>query len=140
MADEEDDLQQQTVFSRDAAVEAGMAAGALAAARAAAIAAVRAGNFIRVEVLERIADQTGLINLPVTSSCIASLSYRLGSGIMAVTFRDGSVYDVPDVPVSEFLSFLNARSKGQFWNANFRGRSATQFAGSKKQRIKLGRR
>jgi hypothetical protein len=138
--DEETDLQQQQLFGRDTAVEAGIIAGAAAAGRAAVAAAVRAGTFIRAEVIERIADATGLIDIPVTSSCIASLSYKLGSGMMQVTFMDGSVYDVPDVSVSDFVSFLNARSKGSHWNRHFRGQSATQFAGSKKQRIKLGRR
>jgi hypothetical protein len=138
--DEETDLQQQQLFGRDTAVEAGIIAGAAAAGRAAVAAAVRAGTFIRAEVIERIADATGLIDIPVRSSCIASLSYKLGSGMMQVTFMDGSVYDVPDVSVSDFLSFLNSRSKGSHWNRHFRGQSATQFAGSKKQRIKLGRR
>src|SRR6202030_3092369 len=79
------------------------AAGGAAAAAAAALAALASGAVLRAQELLALADRAGTLNLDFASSCIASLSYNIRTGAMAVTFTDGSVYPYPPVSMVNFL-------------------------------------
>jgi hypothetical protein len=112
-----------------------------AEAAAAALAALASGLVLRAQEILALADEAGHIVIPVHgSSCIAELSYDTVTGTMGVVFLDGAEYDYPSVSMYSFLAFVNARSKGEHYNQHFRGSSPSQFLGSKKQRIKIGRR
>jgi hypothetical protein len=118
MADD-DDLQGRNFQQPRPAPEA--AAGG-AAAVAAALAALTSGAVLRAQELLALADRAGTVNLDFDSTCIASLSYNIRTGAMAVTFTDGSVYPYPPVSLANFLLFINAKSKGSFYNAYVRGK------------------
>ncbi len=111
----------------------------LATMAAAALVAISSGIAIRVNELLALADAWGRITIPVSSSCIGELNYNIATGTMGVVFTDGSTYDYPNTSIASVVQFVNADSKGRYFNENFRGQAATQFAGSKKQRIRLGR-
>ena len=57
---------------------------------------------------------------PVRSSLIRSIGYDLGSSILEVELLGGSTYDYFDVPYSVFVEFLEADSKGEFFNESIR--------------------
>jgi KTSC domain len=118
----------------------GEVAADAAAAAGAALAAIASGFAIRARELLDLADEFGHIEVPVQSTCIHQLRWDRVTGTMGVTFNDGSEYDVPDVSLFAFLAFVNAPSKGRHWNDHFRDKSATQWAGSTKQKRKIGRR
>lgn len=59
---------------------------------------------------------------PVTSSTIRAIGYDSDSQTLEVEFNHGSVYQYAGVPQSEHEGFMNADSKGQFLNANIKGR------------------
>lgn len=124
---------------QDASLWSQVETGGIATTAAAALAAISAGIAVRVNELIALADQHGRITIPVRSTCFRSLSYNLATRTMGLLFHDGSTYDHPSVPIYDFLQFVNAPSKGSHYNSHFRGQAVTQFAGSKKQRIKLGR-
>ncbi len=111
----------------------------LATTAAAALVAISSGIAIRVNELLALADAWGRITIPVSSSCIEKLNYNLATGTLGVVFTDGSTYDYPNTSISSVLEFVNSDSPGRHYNEHFRGQAATQFAGSKKQRIRLGR-
>jgi hypothetical protein len=115
----DDDLQGRNFQqSTQPAPEAtGTAAGA-----AAVLGAIAAGITIRANELVALADRTGRINIDIDSTCIASLAYNYATGAMAVTFTDGSVYPYPPVSMLNFLAFINAKSKGSFFNTYVRGK------------------
>ena len=96
--------------------------GGAAAGAAAVLAAIAAGVTIRANELLALADRTGRINIDIDSTCIASLAYNYATGAMAVTFTDGSVYPYPPVSMLNFLAFINAKSKGSFFNTYVRGK------------------
>jgi hypothetical protein len=96
--------------------------GGTAAGAAAVLAALAAGVTIRANELLALADRAGTVSLDFDSSCIASLAYNVRTGAMAVTFTDGSVYPYPPVSMLNFLAFINAKSKGSFFNAYVRGK------------------
>lgn len=115
-----DDELQQGGFQqpRPTSTEVGLAT----AGAAAALAAIAAGAIIRFQELADLADAAGRVNINVDSTAIRSLAYHLTTGAMAVTFTDGSVYPYPPVSVVNFLRFINAPSKGRFYNAQVRGK------------------
>jgi hypothetical protein len=96
--------------------------GGAAAGAAAVLAAIAAGVTIRANELLALADRAGRINIEIDSTAISSLAYHLTTGAMAVTFTDGSVYPYPPVSPLNFLRFINASSKGAFYNAEVRGK------------------
>jgi hypothetical protein len=112
--------------------------GGAGAAAAAALAAIASGATIRALEVMHLADAAGQARIPVRSSCIDALSYNLVTGTMTVHFADGSDYDYPDISMVAFLVFANARSVGSHYNTYYRGAAATQWAGSKKQRMLPG--
>jgi hypothetical protein len=58
---------------------------------------------------------------PVTSSAIASIGYDEVEGIMEIEFRpSGITYRYFDVPACEYLAFLNAGSKGSYFDEHFK--------------------
>ena len=96
--------------------------GEAAIAAAAALAALASGAVLRAQEVVALADESGEVEIPVTSTCIESLRYRLISGNLDVTFTDGSVYPYHRVPMFNFLRWLNAPSRGSFFNSEVRGR------------------
>jgi hypothetical protein len=106
-------------------------AGALGGA-AALLTAVRFGLGIGEDMILRAADRLGDLDIPVASTCIDSVSYNIKSGDMEVTFQDGSVYYYPQTPMITFLQFINAPSKGAFYNKYLRGRDSIDYMGKKK--------
>lgn len=96
--------------------------GEAASAAAAALAALASGAVLRAQEVLALADESGEVDIPVTSTCIAAFRYRLVSGNLDVTFTDGSVYPYHRVSMFNFLRWLNAPSRGSFFNAEVRGR------------------
>ena len=95
-----------------------------AAAAAAALAALVSGAILRAQEVLALADELGQFETEVESSCIETLGYNVGTGLLTVSFLDGSQYQIPTVSMWNFLRFLNAPSKGGFWNSEVRGRWA----------------
>jgi len=134
MADEPD--QDNTFQSRASTVIQDTAEAA-----AAALAALASGLALRAQEILNLADEAGHVTIPVHgSSCISELSYDTVTGTMGIVFVDGYEADYPSISLHSFLAFVNAGSKGSHYNQYFRGTSPSQFLGSKKQRIKIGRR
>jgi hypothetical protein len=119
MAEEDDDLQGRDF--QQPRPQPSLGEGLVSAA-AAALAAIAAGAVIRANELLSLADRAGTVNLTFDSTCIRSLSYNIRTGAMAVTFTDSSVYPYPPVSMINFLEFINADSKGSFYNAKVRGK------------------
>lgn len=59
---------------------------------------------------------------PVTSSNIRAIGYDSDSQILEVEFNSGAVYRYSGVPQWEQEGVMNADSKGQYLNANIKGR------------------
>jgi hypothetical protein len=59
---------------------------------------------------------------PVTSSNIRAIGYDSDSQILEVEFNYGAVYQYVGVPQGEHEGMMNADSKGQYLNANIKGR------------------
>ncbi|GFE59620.1 KTSC domain-containing protein [Geobacter sp. AOG2] len=60
--------------------------------------------------------------IPVTSSNIRAIGYDPDSQTLEIEFNHGSVYQYTGVPEHEYESMMNADSKGQYLNANIKGR------------------
>ena len=58
--------------------------------------------------------------IEVASSTIRAIGYH--GGTMTIEFRSGRVYDYPDFSYSVFEDFINATSKGEFYNQHIRGK------------------
>jgi hypothetical protein len=56
---------------------------------------------------------------PVDSSVIRLIGYDRDSSTLLVVFRDGHVYEFFLVPPSVYEAFLQAPSKGRFFNDHF---------------------
>jgi hypothetical protein len=111
----DDDLQQRSFQS----VDIGAAA---AAAIAAALAALASGAVLRVQEILALADSSGDTEIEVHSSCVSFLRYNNRTGYLIVGLTDGSDWPYQNVSMFNFLRFVNARSKGAFFNAEVRGR------------------
>ena len=86
-------------------------------------AAASAGAAASALVRELIEDAVNnIISFPVRSTCVSNLEYSITAGAMRVTLTDGSVWLYPSVSPVQFIRFLTAPSKGQFFNAEVRGR------------------
>jgi lysyl-tRNA synthetase class 2 len=57
---------------------------------------------------------------PVSSSAIASIGYNAGSRMLEVEFTSGSVFRYFEVEQDAHEDFLEAPSKGAFFNARIR--------------------
>ena len=58
--------------------------------------------------------------IPVTSSAIRAIGFD--GYTLRVEFRNGRTYDHSGVPEQVFYGFLNASSKGRYYNDHIRGR------------------
>ncbi len=58
--------------------------------------------------------------IPVDSSAIRAIGYD--GRTLTVEFHNGRTYDHPNVPDNVFDEFLNAWSKGTYYNQHIRGR------------------
>jgi len=102
---------------------------------AATIAAVSAGAILELKEFLTLADHNGDTEIPVEgSSCIAVLKYNHDSREVTVVFNDGSDYYYPDVPPNLFLEWVNAPSKGSYYNAYVRQRWGGWPIGSTKSK------
>jgi ssDNA-specific exonuclease RecJ len=63
-----------------------------------------------------------LVNYTLSSSAIASIGYDDETEEVFVTFTDGRSYTLQGVPALELFRWLNADSKGTYWNLFMRGR------------------
>jgi KTSC domain len=61
-----------------------------------------------------------LSRVRVTSSFIASVGYDAKARVLDVKFHSGSLWRYFDVPPEIYRAFLDAESKGRFYNANIR--------------------
>ena len=61
-----------------------------------------------------------MILIPVSSSAIAAIGYE--GGILGLLFHNTGLYLHPGVPVTVFLGFMAASSKGAYYNRHVRGR------------------
>ena len=59
---------------------------------------------------------------PVTSSNLAEIGYDEPRRVLEVLFKNGSVYQYFDVPPQEHQALMQAKSHGQYLNANIKGR------------------
>jgi hypothetical protein len=59
---------------------------------------------------------------PVSSSCVAHISYDPEAEEALVQFTDGTQYILPGFPRRALTTWLNAKSMGAYWNKNLRGR------------------
>jgi len=59
---------------------------------------------------------------PVSSSAIDAIGYEPMTGQMNVRFTSGRTYTFCGVPASVYARFLNAGSKGTFYDRNIRDR------------------
>jgi len=58
--------------------------------------------------------------IPVRSTAIAAIGYQ--GGVLGVLFHNTGLYLHPGVPVTVFLGFVAASSKGAYYNRYVRGR------------------
>lgn len=52
----------------------------------------------------------------VNSTTISSVGYNADTLVLEVEFINGALYKYLDVPATVYLRFMNADSKGQFYN------------------------
>ncbi len=63
---------------------------------------------------------------PVSSSNIQAIGYDPNSSTLEIEFNNETLYQYQGVPQSEFDAFMNADSKGRYFNSNIRDRYPTQ--------------
>lgn len=115
----EDDDPQRSGFERG--TRRGPSLSDIANAASVALAAIAGGIAIRVQEVLALADDVGDVDIPIDSTCVESLHYNHHSGDLLVRLTDGSEWPYHRVPMVQFLRFVNARSKGGFYNAEVRG-------------------
>ncbi|MDO4424063.1 MAG: KTSC domain-containing protein [Pseudomonadota bacterium] len=59
---------------------------------------------------------------PVVSSAIASIGYK--DNVLEIEFNSGKVYQYQDINFVLYLNFINADSKGKFYNKYIKGNYA----------------
>lgn len=52
----------------------------------------------------------------IISTSIASLGYDPNQSTLEIEFLEGAVYQYHNIPTSVYLSFVNANSRGRFFN------------------------
>jgi len=110
---DDDNLQQQT-FQSEPESDSGVVAAALFA--------LASGAVMRAEEILALAREAGgIFSTDIRSTCIASLDYNPITGLLTVTFTDGDICDYHHVSMWNFLEFINAASKGGFYNSRVRG-------------------
>jgi hypothetical protein len=57
-----------------------------------------------------------------TSTAIAFIDYDPDTEECRVTFTDDHVYAIESLPVEVVTAWIAARSQGQYWNYNIRGK------------------
>ena len=78
------------------------------------------------------AEAEAIQRAPVESSSIASVGYGRTSKLLEIEFRSGAIYRYRAVPESIFTAFSTARSKGNFFSTQVRGKYAfDKLRGSK---------
>jgi hypothetical protein len=70
---------------------------------------------------EAISERDHNIRVPVQSRAIEEIEYNTEDETMSVTFTNGSQYDYPSIRRDQFMEFVNAPSKGSFYNSYVRG-------------------
>ncbi len=76
----------------------------------------------------------------VRSSAIHAIGYDIASHELEVIFTGGGIYRFFNVPTKLFTEFVNARSKGNFFQENVRGRFPHARLGRFRQRRPVARR
>lgn len=71
--------------------------------------------------LVEMADRQGYIIIPVNSSYVEQIAYDLYYKTLIVTIN-GSDYSYYKIPFHQFYRFVNAESKGWFFNHYIKGR------------------
>jgi hypothetical protein len=82
---------------------------------------IEGGEAVGEVVGEDLLDEAE-ITVPLSSSAIASVTYRPLSGRMTVEMTDGSSWDYHSVPITIFTGLTAAPSPGGFYNRFVRGR------------------
>lgn len=59
--------------------------------------------------------------IPIASSAFLGVDYNPETMSFTVYFRNGKSYTHPGVPKSVYIQFLNAPSKGKFYNQYIKG-------------------
>lgn len=108
------------------------AGGGIAGLIAAAIAGSLAGRLIELRELLSLQNESGEVEFPVESSAVHSLKYNFDTRECTAVFNDGSDYYWPDIPPNLFLDWLNAPSKGRYFNEHVRGQWSRWPIGSTK--------
>lgn len=57
---------------------------------------------------------------PVNSSNLYSVGYDFDTSTLEVEFRDGSIYQYPNVPAQVYEGLMNAGSHGQYFHRHVR--------------------
>jgi KTSC domain len=102
-----------TVISTEAII-GGSSLGTEFSALAARLAGPEVGNLIA----RLIQDNEHEIRVPVSSSAISAIGYKVG-GIITVEFKRGGTYEYMGTEET-FMAFLASPSKGAFFNAHLR--------------------
>lgn len=77
------------------------------------------GKFTENELRSLAVD--GIIHVPVSSSAIDSLTFDTVASILVVTLNTGNDVAYMPYPFDEFVKFVNADSKGSFYNHYVKG-------------------
>jgi hypothetical protein len=64
---------------------------------------------------------------PVFSSNLVSVGYEEETQTLEIEFKNGSVYQYAGVSLDEFSSFMNADSKGAYFNARIKHYPTTRL-------------
>lgn len=57
-----------------------------------------------------------MLRRPIISTSIANIGYDPNKLTLAIEFSEGEIYHYYNVPVSVYLNFVNANSRGRFFN------------------------
>lgn len=57
-----------------------------------------------------------MLRRPIISNSIVNIGYDPNKLTLAIEFSEGGIYHYYNVPVSVYLNFVNANSRGRFFN------------------------